>query len=65
MSKKKTPEHIIFRSEISDIDRGGAISATDCTGLIPCDPKSHAERKSYEEIIDYIEHYEGEHTKSL
>lgn len=65
MKDKKSTEHIIFKSDISDIDKGGAISATDYTGLIPSDPKSNAERESYEEILDYIEHYEGKQTNNL
>ena len=56
--KKKSKEHIIFRSDISDIDNGGSVttsSAQECTGLIASDPKSRAERSSYEDIVNYAE----------
>lgn len=55
--KKKSEEHIIFRSDISDIDvHGGAIttaSSQECTGLISFDPKSREERSAYERIVSY------------
>ena len=64
MSKKKK-EHVIFTSDISDIDRGGAVSSQECTGLIPSDPKSRAERAAYEDILDYTDDHDSKHTKSL
>lgn len=54
--KKKSKEHIIFRSDISDIDNGGAVttsSSQECTGLIAADPKSREERAAYEDIVNY------------
>lgn len=54
--KKKSKEHVIFRSDISDIDNGGAVatsSSQECTGLIPSDPKSREERSAYEDIVNY------------
>lgn len=32
---------------------GNSCSATDCTGLIPSNPKSAAERDSYEDVYHY------------
>ena len=32
---------------------GNSASATDCTGLIPSNPTSKAERDSYEEVYHY------------
>ena len=64
MSKKKK-EHVIFTSEISDIDRGGAVSHQECTGLIASDPKSREERASYKEIMDYTDDHDSRHTNNL
>lgn len=40
--------------DISDFlyDRFTVMSATECTGLIPCEPQTKAERESYGEIYD-------------
>lgn len=66
--KDKSKEHIIFRSDISDIDKGGAVttsSSQECTGLIPSDPKSREERSSYEDIVNYSGDNPEKHTKHL
>ena len=38
--KRKYPNHVIFRNSNFDFDVCNAISATDCTGLIPWAPNS-------------------------
>lgn len=53
---KKNKEHIIFRSDISDIDNAESVttaSAQECTGLISRDPKSRSQRAAYEDIVGY------------
>lgn len=50
--KKDKNEHIIF-NELFDIDEGNAVSATDCTGLIPKAPHTREELDAYDEIINY------------
>lgn len=49
---KNRKEHIIF-NELFDIDEGNAVSATDCTGLIPTAPHTREELDAYDEIINY------------
>lgn len=49
---KNRHEHIIF-NELFDIDEGNAVSATECTGLIPKAPRNSAELDAYDEIINY------------
>lgn len=49
---KNRHEHIIF-NELFDIDEGNAVSATECTGLIPKAPRNNAELDAYDEIINY------------
>lgn len=51
--KKKYREHIIFRSRMFDFDVCGAISACECTGLIPWAPHSEEELDAYDEIMSY------------
>lgn len=50
--KRDKKEHIIF-NEMFDIDEGNAVSATDCTGLIPSAPHTREELDAYDEIINY------------
>lgn len=38
---------------ICDIDITNAVSATDCTGLMPSAPKSEAEKNAYFEIMNF------------
>lgn len=67
MGKKKSDEHVIFKSGISDIDNSGSVttvSSQECTGLIPSDPKSRDERASYEDIVGYSGD-DAKQTKSL
>ena len=66
--KKKSNEHVIFRSDISDIDRGGSVitaSSQECTGLISADPKSREERSAYEDIVNYSGDNSEKHAKHL
>ncbi len=51
--KRKYPEHVIFRSSMFDFDICNAISARECTGLIPWAPNSEEQLDSYDEIMDY------------
>ena len=51
--KRKYPNHVIFRNSNFDFDVCNAISATDCTGLIPWAPNSEEQLDSYDEIINY------------
>ena len=51
--KRKYPNHVIFRTSNFDFDVCNAISATDCTGLIPWAPNSEEQLDSYDEIINY------------
>ena len=53
MEEKKYPEHVIFTDSKFDFDVNDAISARECTGLIPWAPESEAELDSYDEIISY------------
>lgn len=48
-NKKMTNEEIIDSYDYLT----NAASATDCTGLIPSEPMSKAERDSYEEVYMY------------
>lgn len=51
--KKKNNEHIIFRDRSFDFDVCNAISATECTGLIPWAPHSETQLDAYDEIWEY------------
>lgn len=51
--KRKYPNHVIFRNSNFDFDVCNAISATDCTGLIPWAPNSEEQLDAYDEIINY------------
>lgn len=51
--KHKKNKHIIF-NKMFDIDESGAVSATDCTGLIPLAPHTKEELDAYNEIINYL-----------
>ena len=51
--KRKYPNRVIFRNSNFDFDVCNAISATDCTGLIPWAPNSEEQLDSYDEIINY------------
>lgn len=52
MDDKKTVEN---REIIDGYDYlGNSCSAMDCTGLIPSQPQSDAERDSYEEVYHYM-----------
>lgn len=49
MKRKKTNQEIIEGYDYL----GNSCSAMDCTGLIPSEPMSEAERDSYEEVYHY------------
>jgi hypothetical protein len=49
--KKDKNNHIIFND--NDLDECDAVSATDCTGLIPSAPNNDEELEAYNEIIAY------------
>ena len=51
--KRKYPNHVIFRNSNFDFDVCNAISATDCTGLIPWAPNSEDQLDAYDEIVNY------------
>ncbi len=51
--KRKYPPHIVFRSNMLDLDVCNAISARECTGLIPWAPSSETQLDSYDEILSY------------
>ncbi len=51
--KRKYPNYAIFRNSNFDFDVCNAISATDCTGLIPWAPNSEEQLDAYDEIINY------------
>ena len=51
--KRKYPNHVIFRNSNFDFDVCNAISATDCTGLIPWAPNSEDQLDAYDEIVIY------------
>ena len=51
--KRKYPNHVIFRNSNFDFVVCNAISATDCTGLIPWAPNSEEQLEAYDEIINY------------
>ncbi len=50
---KKYPEHVIFTDSQFDFGVNDAISARECTGLIPWAPENEAELEAYDEIISY------------
>ncbi|MCM1363530.1 MAG: hypothetical protein NC122_03455 [Faecalibacterium sp.] len=53
-AKKKNGTDPYNLGDIHDFlyDRYTVMSATECTGLIPFDPSSEAERDNYKEIYD-------------
>lgn len=52
--KRKYPNHVIFRNSNFDFDVCNAISATDCTGLIPWAPNSEDQLDAYDEIVKLL-----------
>lgn len=54
MKKKyKYGKHVIFKNSAFDFDVTNAISARECTGLIPWGPNSEDQLDSYDELVSY------------
>ena len=63
--KRKYPNHVIFRNSNFDFDVCNAISATDCTGLIPWAPNSEEQAELTEPVREAITSILGIDASSL